>query len=99
MRAEFRHREECSFKVVVILKDNLDDLANHPGLIRCTIDIEDRNRLDELSHRHFVLSNVILVNEESGGAAIDKCRGAMLDTQVGRFEFDIDSEGVVARGG
>ena len=80
MPAEFRHRKERSLGVVIILKDNLNDLANHPGLVRCTINVEDRNHLDELSCRDFILSNIILVNEESSGAAIDKHGGAALDT-------------------
>ena len=65
----------------------------------CAVNVEDRNRLDELSRRDFVLLNVILVDEESSGAAIDKCGGAMLDPRVGRFKFNINSEGVIIQGG
>ena len=83
MSTEFCDRENRSLRVLVIAKDNLDNLANHPGLVRCTINIEDRDRLDELSHRDFVLSNVVLVHEETSGATIDKRGGATLDTRVG----------------
>ena len=80
MPAEFCHHEECSFGVVIVSKNGLYDLANHTGLVRCTIDIENRDRLVEGLCQDFVLSNVILIDEESGGATIDKRGGATLDT-------------------
>ena len=79
--AEFRHREERSFGVVVVSKNDLYDFTNHTGLIQCTIDVEDRDRLDELLRRDFVLSNIIFINKESGGAAVDECGSATLDTR------------------
>ena len=99
MSVEFRDHKNRSLRVLVIAKDSLDDLANHPGLVRCTVDIEDRDGLDELSCRDFVLANIVLVDEETDSAAIDKRRGATLDTRVGRLEINIDSEGAIAQGG
>ena len=83
MHAEFRHREERSFGVVVVSKNDLYNFANHTSLVRCTVDVENRDRLIEGLCRNFVLSNVVLVNEETSRAAIDKRGGAMLDTRVG----------------
>ena len=99
MPTEFRHCEEHSFGVVIVSKNGLYDLANHTSLVQCTIDIENRDRLIEGPCQDFILSNVVLVDEETSRAAIDKRGGATLDTRVGRLEFNIDSEGVIARGG
>ena len=99
MRAKFRHCEERSFGVVVISKDNLDDLANHPGLVRCTVDVEDGDGLNELSHWDFVLVNIVIVDEQAGCATVDECGSTPFDARIGGFEFDIDCEGVIAGGG
>ena len=78
--AEFRNCEDSPFGVFIVSKDDFGDFTDHSCLVRYTIDVEDRDRLDELSRRDFVLLNVVLVDEETGRAAIDKRGGAMLDT-------------------
>ena len=99
MSAKFRNRENRSLRVLVIAKDNLDDLANHPGLVRCTVDVEDGEGLDELSRRDFVLTNVVLINEQASRAAVDERRSMPFDARIGGFKFDVDCEGVIAGGG
>ena len=83
MPTEFRNRKDRSFGVVIVSKDGLYDLTNHTGLVRCTVDVKNRDHLVEGPCRDFVLSNVVLVDEETSGATIDKHGGATLDTQVG----------------
>ena len=80
MPAEFHHRKEQSFEVVIVSKDDLYDFMNHAGLVQCAVDIEDRDHLDEGPHRDLILSNIVLVDEETGGAAINERRGATFDT-------------------
>ena len=53
---ELRHCEECSFRVVIVLKDDLYDFANHTSLVRCTVDVEDGDHLNEGPRQNFVLS-------------------------------------------
>ena len=99
MSAEFCNRKNRSLRVLIIAKDNLDDLTNHPGLIQCAINIEDGDGLDELSHWDFVLSNIVLVDEQAGRATVNECRSMPFDTRIGGFELDVDCEGVIAGGG
>ena len=79
MSGEFRHCEERSFGVVIVSKNGLYDFGNHASLVQCTVDVEDRDCLDEGPHRDFVLSNIILVDKETGRAAVDECGSAAFD--------------------
>ena len=79
MSAEFRNCENCSLGVLIIVKDNLDDLTNHPSLVQCTVDVEDRDGLDELLRQDFILSNVALSDEQAGCTAVDEHGSTLFD--------------------
>ena len=85
--------------MVIVSKNGLYDLANHNGLVRCTVDVENRDRLIEGACWDFVLLNIVLIDEQAGRAAVDEHRSTPFDARISGFKLDVDCEGVNAEGG
>jgi len=69
--AEAGDREQNAFRVLVVGHDHVDDFADAPGLVKCSVHIVNRDRLGQLAGRKFRLGDEVLVDEVSGGASID----------------------------
>jgi len=64
-------REQNAFGMSVVGHDHVNDFADAPGLVKCSIHIVNRDWLGQLAGRKFRSGDEVLVNEISGGASID----------------------------
>jgi len=64
-------REQNTFEMSVVGHDHVDDFADAPGLIKCSVHVVNRDRLGQLAGRKFRSGDEVLVNEISGGTGIN----------------------------
>jgi len=69
--AEAGDREQNAFGVSVIGHDHVDNFADAPSLIKCSIHVVNRDWLGQLAGRKFRSGNEVLVDEISGGTGIN----------------------------
>jgi len=69
--AEVGDREHNAFGVSVVGHDHVDDFADAPGLVKCSVHVVNRDRLGQLVGLKFHLGDEVLVDEVSGGTSID----------------------------
>jgi len=69
--AEAGDREQNTFGMSVVGHDHVDDFADAPGLIKCSVHIVNRDRLGQLAGQKFCSGDKVLVSEISGGTGIN----------------------------
>jgi len=69
--AEAGDREQNAFGVSVIGYDHVNDFADAPSLVKCSIHIVNRDWLGQLAGWKFRSGDEVLVNEISGGTGIN----------------------------
>ena len=69
--AEVGDRKQNAFGVSVIGHDHVDDFADAPGLVKCSVHVVNRDWLGQLAGRKFRSGDEVLVDEISGGTGIN----------------------------
>jgi len=69
--AEAGDRKQNAFRVLVVGHDHVNDFADAPGLVKCSVHIVNQDQLEQLAGRKFRLGDKVLVNEISGGTGIN----------------------------
>jgi len=63
--------EQNTFRMSVIGHNYVNNFANAPGLIKCSVHIVNQDRLGQLAGRKFRSGDEVLVDEISGGTGIN----------------------------
>jgi len=63
--------KQNTFGMSVVGHDHVNDFADAPGLIKCSVHIVNQDWLGQLVGQKFCLGDKVLVNKVSGGTSID----------------------------
>jgi len=86
--AEAGDREQNAFRVLVVGHDHVNDFADAPGLVKCSVHVVNRDRLGQLAGQKFRSGDEVLVDEVSGGAGIDHGLHGCFFHGVRHFQVD-----------
>jgi len=69
--AEAGDRKQNAFGVSVVGHNHVDDFADAPGLVKCSVHVVNQDQLGQLAGWKFRSGDEVLVNEISGGTSIN----------------------------
>ena len=84
--------ESGVFRVILKAQDGIDDLRDRSHLVLRAIDIEHRNRADQLTCVEAIFLNISSIDELTGGTIIHQSRSGKHLCSVHGFQFQRHSE-------
>lgn len=90
LRTEASHCALGPLSVVVVAKDNVDDLGDRPVLVRRTVDVVDRDGLEQGTRGEVILTDKGSVEEENGGATVHQSRQPFDFVRICGLNFDLE---------